>query len=159
MVAGVYNEYIIKRVAGSKTHLMAQNIYMCLDSIMFNLLVLIFGQTTSTKDMVSDIKGLLQGFVILIILNNSLVGIVTSLFLKHLNSVLKSLASAIEIVLTAILSCIVLGIPIYWNTVIAVVLLTLAIVIYVKNPVQSTTSIKGDDEASKSLLSKSEMSA
>jgi hypothetical protein len=45
---------------------------------------------------------LLQLFVVCIILNNSLVGIVTSLFLKNLNSIVKAFASALELVFTAI---------------------------------------------------------
>lgn len=154
MVAGVYNEYIIKKVANAHTDLMVQNIYMCSDSIIFNFVVLIYGGAVTSEQTFFDVKGLLQGFVILIIINNSLVGVVTSMFLKHLNSVLKSLASAIEIVLTAILSCLLLGIPIYWNTVVAVVLLTFAIVIYVKNPVKSSSPSNNVDEAAKSLLSK-----
>ena len=152
-MAGVYNEYIIKRVADAKTDLMVQNIYMCCDSIMFNFVALLFGQITAPKEeSLFDAKSLLQGFVVLIIINNSLVGIVTSMFLKHLNSVLKSLASAIEIVLTAVLSSLLLGIPIYWNTVVAIVLLTFAIIIYVKNPVQSSNAANSSDEASKTLL-------
>ena len=40
MFAGVYNEYLIKHVAGNEVHIMVQNIYMYLDSILCNLIVL-----------------------------------------------------------------------------------------------------------------------
>ena len=47
--------------------------------------------------------------VLLLIVNNAVLGIVTSLFLKKLNSILKAFASAIELVLTAVLSVPLLG--------------------------------------------------
>lgn len=45
-----------------------------------------------------------QPAVVVVILNNAAVGIVTSLFLKNLNSILKTFASALELVFIAILS-------------------------------------------------------
>ena len=38
--AGVYNEYIIKNVAGEDVDIMLQNVFMYLDSILCNLLFL-----------------------------------------------------------------------------------------------------------------------
>ena len=150
----MYNEFIIKRVTSPLPHLMVHNVYMYLNSITFNFAVLVFGHSTAPKETLFDSKGLLQGFVILIIINNSLDGIMTSLFLKHFNSVLKSIAAAIDIVLTAILSCLVLGIPIYWNTIVAVMLMTLAIIVYVKYPLES--SQKSADETAKNTSSKNQ---
>ena len=77
-----------------------------------------------------------QFFVVAIIVNNSLVGIVTSLFLKNLNSILKAFASALELVFTAVLSFLLLGIPLYWNTVVAVGVVSYAVVLYAKNPIK-----------------------
>ncbi len=78
--------------------------------------------------------------MIAIIINNSLVGIVTSLFLKNLNSILKAFASALELVFTAIISFILLGIPIYWNTILAVCIVSYSVVLYAKNPMKTTES-------------------
>ena len=75
-------------------------------------------------------------FVIAIIINNSLVGIVTSLFLKNLNSILNAFASALELIFTAILSFVLLGIPIYWNSVVAVCIVAYAVVMYAQNPMK-----------------------
>ena len=36
----MYNEYLIKHVAGSDVHIMVQNVYMYLDSILCNIIVL-----------------------------------------------------------------------------------------------------------------------
>ena len=127
---------------------MLQNAYMYLDSIFCNL-VLIFGHnlishqkeaSASIFDF-SDIQGLLQGFVIFIVLNNALIGIVTSLFLKIFNSILKAFASAMELVFTAILSFIILGIPIYWNTVLAVGIVSGAVIMYAQNPMKNSSPL------------------
>ena len=65
-----------------------------------------------------------------------MVGIVTSLFLKNLNSILKAFASALELVFTAILSFIFLGIPIHWNTLVAVCIVSYSVVMYAQNPIK-----------------------
>ena len=96
-----------------------------------------------TDNFLDNFQGLLQGFVIFIVLNNALIGIVTSLFLKIFNSILKAFASAMELVFTAILSFIILGIPIYWNTVLAVGVVSGAVIMYAQNP------LKSSNEASK----------
>ena len=92
--------------------------------------------------------------MVAIVLNNSLVGIVTSLFLKNLNSILKAFASALELVFTAVLSFILLGSPLYWNTVVAVAVVSYAVVLYAQNPVKeqqqqqrrrASSSSKGDE--------------
>ena len=116
---------------------MVQNVFMCLGSIGVNGIFILWNAAifpASQKTL--DLSSLLQVFVSLIVINNAMIGVVTSLFLKHLNSVVKSVASAIEVVLTAILSCLVLGIQIHWNTVTALVLLVIAIAIYVRNPIK-----------------------
>ena len=92
--------------------------------------------------------------MLLLIVNNAVLGIVTSLFLKKLNSILKAFASAIELVLTAVLSVPLLGkrevcyscsislltgIPLTLHTVVALKLISVAVVMYAQNPVQSHT--------------------
>ena len=129
---------------------MLQNAYMYIDSIFCNL-ILIFGHKlmtyhlhpekpwSVTDNFLDNLQGLLQGFVIFIVLNNALIGIVTSLFLKIFNSILKAFASAMELVFTAILSFIILGIPIYWNTVLAVGVVSGAVIMYAQNPLKSSS--------------------
>ena len=154
MFAGVYNEYIIKRVAGDKVDIMLQNAYMYIDSIFCNL-VLILGHNlimrhpanvidVSAEANLFDLTWLFQGFVIVIVVNNAFIGIVTSLFLKIFDSIWKAFASALELVFTAILSFWILGIPIYWNTIFAVGIVSGAVVMYAQNPLKiiSTNSPK-----------------
>ena len=51
----------------------------------------------------SSLQSINQPLVLLLIINNSILGIVTSLFLKKLNSILKAFASALELVITAVM--------------------------------------------------------
>jgi drug/metabolite transporter (DMT)-like permease len=67
--------------------------------------------------------------------NNAAIGIITSFFLKNLNSILKTFASALELMFTAILCWFLFGIPIYINTVLAISIVSYAVVIYSQNPV------------------------
>ena len=97
--AGVYNEYIIKNVAGQEVDIMVQNVYMYLDSILCNVLVLVYNGELTTSFTSDALKSILQFFVIAIILNNSFAGIITSLFLKNLNSIVKAFASALELIM------------------------------------------------------------
>ena len=57
--------------------------------------------------------------MVILIANNAVLGIVTSLFLKKLNSILKAFASALELVITAVVSVPILGIPLTPTTVLA----------------------------------------
>jgi solute carrier family 35 (UDP-sugar transporter), member A1/2/3 len=142
--AGVYNEYILKEKTNN-VHIMLQNVFMYLDSIVCNVLLLILyndGKTNngiinafSYKSMVE----LLDLKVILIIINNASIGIVTSLFLKSLNSILKTFASALELMFTAVLAWIIFGIPLDVSTVIAIFIVSFATWLYSKNPVQNTS--------------------
>ena len=67
----------------------------------------------------SSLSSLTHPLVLILILNNAVLGIVTSLFLKKLNSILKAFASALELVITAVLSVPILGIPLTPTTVMA----------------------------------------
>ena len=149
--AGVYNEYIIKRVAGENVNIMLHNCYMYVTSIVCNVAFILFqqnlfyGYSENKNDQTDDGMGdgmfsFLRGFnklVIAIVLINASIGIMTSLFIKTFNSVLKTFVSAIELMLTAILSFLIFGIPIYWNTVVAIFIVSTAILIYAMNPIQA----------------------
>ena len=137
VVAGVYNEYLIKS-DGADIHIMIQNVFMYLDSIFCNALLL--GAKVKTTfiidhgrvvdvqhiqgDLISafsatSLSSLTNPLVLTLIINNAVLGIVTSLFLKKLNSILKAFASALELVITAILSVPILRIPLTPTTVMA----------------------------------------
>ena len=144
--AGVYNEYIIKKVAGENVNIMLHNCYMYITSIICNIAFLLVQQNLQNPEnreasKISDIIfSFLKGFdklVIAIVLINASIGIMTSLFIKTFNSVLKTFVSAIELMLTAILSFVFFGIPIKWNTIVAIFIVSVAILIYAMNPIQT----------------------
>lgn len=144
-LAGTYNEYLLK-TKGSEVDIFLQNVFMYLDSIICNFIILILqGQVSN---LVTDFKSLNETFVILIIINSAIVGIVTSFFLKNLNSILKTYASALELIITAVVCYIIFGILITWFTITSIGLVSVAVIMYFKNPVinqQLVTHTKSSD--------------
>jgi len=158
--AGVYNEYIIKNVAGEDVDIMLQNVFMYLDSILCNLIFLGYKNELGSSFTSQSLSNMLQVFVIAIIFNNSLAGIITSLFLKNLNSIVKAFASALELIFTALLSFLLLGQTLHWNTILAVAVVSYAVVMYAQNPLKTITTnnkinnsySKDDNSDQKTLL-------
>lgn len=142
--AGVYTEFLVKDT-GADVHLMIQNVFMYVDSIICNFVgILIFpsgdaesAMTFFTHPLDTFSRILLDPLVFTVMLNNAVCGIITSLFLKNFNSILKIFASALELVITAVVCWILFGIPIDSFTVIAIFIVSLATYIYSKNPMSS----------------------
>lgn len=150
--AGVYNEYLIKDTEKNSAHIMIQNVFMYIDSIICNIILLFVSSYTTSGKVNSNesnvnsldkifsyesLSQLLQIKVILIILNNAAIGIVTSLFLKSLNSILKAFASALELMFTAVLSWIIFDISLDANTVLAIFIVSFSTWLYSRNPVHN----------------------
>jgi drug/metabolite transporter (DMT)-like permease len=136
--AGVYNEYLLKDV-GSKVHIMIQNTFMYIDSIVCNLLLLLItGELSRLSELSESVTIFSDPKIIAVMVNNALCGIVTSFFLKNLNSILKTFASALELVFTALLCFFIFGIPIDIYTVIAIAIVSYATYLYSQNPVITT---------------------
>lgn len=70
-------------------------------------------------------------------LNNTAIGIITSFFLKNLNSILKTFASALELIFTAVLCWLIFNIPIHLNTALSIATVSYAVILYSQNPVQN----------------------
>ncbi|XP_011639154.1 UDP-galactose transporter senju [Pogonomyrmex barbatus] len=154
-LAGVYNEYLLKR-QGADIDIFIQNVFMYIDSILCNVVAIValnLFMNGVNSDTLSNAKidMFLQPKVILIMLNNSLVGIITSFFLKTLNSILKTFASAVELIFTAILCWILFGIPISTNTIVSIAMVSFAVILYSRNPVQNTQP-KESTESAKLLV-------
>ena len=84
-----------------------------------------------------SLSAILNPKVVLIMLNNAAIGIVTSLFLKSLNSILKAFASALELMFTGVFAWIIFDIPLDVNTVIAILIVSFSTWLYSRNPVQN----------------------
>lgn len=136
--AGVYTEFLVKDT-GAGVHLMVQNVFMYIDSIVCNLMVLLFVSNNEANSFLEHpiqtfTEVLLEPLVFMVMFNNALCGIITSLFLKSFNSILKIFASALELVITAVICFIIFAIPIDSYTVIAIIIVSVATYIYSKNP-------------------------
>jgi drug/metabolite transporter (DMT)-like permease len=105
--AGVSNERLLKKQKSKIKSLNLENIYMYSVSLLINLGILGF---RGDVEFFPNFKLFISYFPI--ILNGSLLGIVTSVFLSQFDSITKSIASAVELWVTALLSSILFGYPI-----------------------------------------------
>ncbi|XP_035717646.1 UDP-galactose transporter senju-like [Vespa mandarinia] len=151
-LAGVYNEYLLKQ--GANINIFVQNVFMYIDSILCNVIVflILFTCQTNVTNIFNNIGSsiFMQPKVIIIMLNNTAIGIITSFFLKNLNSILKTFASALELVFTAVLCWIIFDIPIFINTVISIAMVSNAVILYSQNPVHNEKS--AEIESKKPLI-------
>ena len=132
--AGVYNEYLLKG-EGAGVNIYVQNFFMYVDSIVCNAGVLLCQNNLVGAFTLDSLSSIFQLKVIIIMFNNAAIGIITSFFLKNLNSILKTFASALELMFTAVLCWLLFGIPIYVNTLLAISVVSYAVVLYSQNPV------------------------
>lgn len=137
--AGVYNERLLKGQA--QVSINVQNMIMYLDSIVVLLVVLMTGVTGKTlSSAVADLPTLLSLEVLPMILIMSCVGVVTSLFLKWLDSVRKALASALELVCLPLFSMLLFHTQVTGHLVLAVALVSSGTYLYSQPVVRRTTS-------------------
>uniref|UniRef100_A0A182YN52 CMP-sialic acid transporter n=1 Tax=Anopheles stephensi TaxID=30069 RepID=A0A182YN52_ANOST len=145
-LAGVYNEYLLKK-KGSDINIYVQNVFMYLDSIVCNMLILLLQGELVGAFTSENLREIARFEVIVIMLNNAAIGIITSFFLKYMNSILKTFASALELLFTAVLCYLLFSIPIYLNTMLAIFVVSYAIYLYSLNPVvnlsKTPTATKG----------------
>ncbi|GLV40030.1 senju [Carabus blaptoides fortunei] len=146
--AGVYNEHLLKR-EGADVNIYVQNVFMYLDSIICNLAVLLYQGDIHSAFQTENLSVIFHYRVLVIMINNAIVGIITSFFLKSLNSILKTFASALELIIIAVLSYILFNIPIHMNTVLAIAVVSYAIILYSRNPV---SNVKPSKEQERELL-------
>ncbi|CAK1600959.1 unnamed protein product [Parnassius mnemosyne] len=146
-LAGTYNEYLLK-TKGLNVDIFLQNVFMYLDSVICNFLILFYKGEVNT--IFNDMQSLEDIIVILIIVNSAIVGIVTSFFLKNLNSILKTYASALELIITAVVCYILFNILITGFTILSICLVSIAVAMYFKNPVNNNTV--NNDKDKKPLL-------
>lgn len=135
-LAGVYNEYLLKN-NGANVNIYVQNVFMYVDSIICNALLLIIQGNIHETFAYENVQKLLQFKVLIVMLNSAAIGIVTSFFLKNLNSILKNFASALEIIFTAILCYLLFNIPIHLNTTLSIIIVLFSVYLYSQNPVSN----------------------
>ncbi|XP_037825458.1 UDP-galactose transporter senju [Lucilia sericata] len=140
-LAGVYNEYLLKD-KGSDVNIFVQNVFMYLDSIVCNVVILLIKGELFSAFTADSLTAIFRFKVIIIIINNAAIGIVTSFFLKYMNSILKTFASALELMFTAVLCYFLFSIPIYINTALAIAVVSYAIYLYSQSPVVNLGKVR-----------------
>lgn len=152
-LAGVYNEHLLKN-KGQDINIYIQNVFMYLDSILCNGLLLIMQGNFLSAFSSDNLGEIFKPWVILIAINNCCIGIVTSFFLKYMNSILKTFASAMELLFTAILCWILFSIPIHINTLLAIAIVSISVYLYSQSPVVNTVKVgsRQDFEDKRALL-------
>lgn len=140
-LAGVYNEYLLKD-KGAEVNIFVQNVFMYLDSIVCNAGILLLRGELLDAFSVHNLSSIMRFSVIIIIVNNAAIGIVTSFFLKYMNSILKTFASALELLFTAVLCYFLFAIPIYMNTALAIAVVSYAIYLYTQSPVVNLGKVR-----------------
>ncbi|CAF1419659.1 unnamed protein product [Adineta ricciae] len=161
--AGVYNEYLLKSDRTTQVDVMLQNSFMYFDSILCNLILLIFFDhqqpnlsiTEKFSNTLSLITSGKENLIFFIILNNAAVGIVTSLFLKSMTSILKTFASALELLFTSILAWILFSIPVSIYTFLAIFIVSFAVYLYSINPVVNQPKTTSTNNEINLVLNKS----
>lgn len=141
--AGVYNEYLLKD-SGKSIHILIQNVYMYFDSFICNVFLLLL---TSNVQTLFDYSSLQKPIVIAILVNGSLAGITTSFFLKSLNSILKTFASTMEIIISAILCYFIFNTAADIFTILSILLIFIAVYIYALYPITHSSSKEVDIES------------
>ncbi|OQR91321.1 Drug/Metabolite Transporter (DMT) Superfamily [Achlya hypogyna] len=130
--AGVYNEALLKNY-DKNLSIHFQNTVMYLDSIVFVMVCLALGITGvsfSTAVAPANLRVLLQWPVLMMVLIMSFIGVVTSLFLKYLDSVRKAIASGLELVVLPILASVLFQTALTGYLVLSVVLVAGGIYLY-----------------------------
>ncbi|XP_018916806.1 UDP-galactose transporter senju isoform X2 [Bemisia tabaci] len=150
--AGVYNEFLLKK-SGADVDIYVQNVFMYFDSIICNLLVLLYEADYDSVFSDEAIQAIFQYKALLVMVNNAAIGIVTSFFLRFLNSILKTFASALELVFIAILSWLIFDIPVRINTALSILVVITAVYLYAQNPVQSPAPALTKTSSTESLVS------
>lgn len=136
--AGVYNEFLLKG-EGAQVNIFVQNVFMYVDSILCNACVLLVQGNLQEAFEPTALAAVLRPTVLLIMINNAAIGIITSFFLKNLNSILKTFASALELMFTAVFCWLLFGIPIHLTTIVAIAIVSYSVFLYSQNPVVNQT--------------------
>ncbi|XP_075532037.1 UDP-galactose transporter senju-like isoform X1 [Dermacentor variabilis] len=159
--AGVYNEFLLKDT-GVNIDIMIHNVFMYIDSIVCNAAVLLVRGEAWSAFSRASVATLVNPLVIAIVVNGAICGIVTSVFLKSLNSILKTFASALDLSVMAVLCWIIFKIPVDTYTVAAIAIVSVAIYCYSQQPVvnkpKETAHCHDDDDLERALVNGSQRS-
>eukprot|EP00123_Amoebidium_parasiticum_P013997 comp22273_c3_seq1/m.32946 comp22273_c3_seq1/g.32946 ORF comp22273_c3_seq1/g.32946 comp22273_c3_seq1/m.32946 type:complete len:297 (-) comp22273_c3_seq1:537-1427(-) len=131
--ASVYCEFLLKKEAPT-VPLMLQNTFMHFNSLVSNLGFLCVRQELTEAFSGENLQGLLKLTVAAVVINNASIGLITSFFVKKLNSLIKVYACALQLLMTAYLSWMFFDIAVDFYTSISLMLVIIATYIFTMNP-------------------------
>jgi len=135
IVAGVYNEVLLK--GGGDAALVStnlQNAYMYASSVAWNAVFLLLRGTLHEALAPENLRTIFSPTLLSVMMIMSSVGMVTGFFLKHLDSVLKAIAAACEVVFTTIASRVLFGTPLDAQACVATALVGWGVALYARPP-------------------------
>ncbi|EPY29350.1 UDP-galactose translocator 1 [Strigomonas culicis] len=125
-LAGVYNEYYLKEDMNLSIHV--QNFFMYFYGMIFNVVLGLLLNPSSFLSLRFD--NLMNGQVALIVFFGASTGIAAAFILKFINVLVKAIASAVEVSLTALFARIILGEPFSSRDIPSALVVTAAIAVY-----------------------------
>lgn len=128
VVAGLVTEYLLKQTK-LNCPISVQNVFMYANSLIFffGYRVVFLGE----EEMLINIPSVLGNKLLLpVVVNAGIIGVTTSFFLKHLSSVHKSIASAIELWITAVFSSLMFGYTFDPSTFAGIAVVTVGVLLY-----------------------------
>jgi solute carrier family 35 (UDP-sugar transporter), member A1/2/3 len=130
--AGVYTEKLLKNKNYASPNV--QNFVMYVDGMLVNMVVFMFSNRSERFEISHLFDWLQNPLFLAIILNAAVTGVVTGFFLKNLGSILKSIASALELWTTAIIAWFVFAYQINSVIFIAICLVSCGVWLYSASP-------------------------
>lgn len=126
-LGGIYNEMLLKR--NLAVPMSVKNIYLYLFSIVFNGLWIALAEPLAVSSAASFFRGF-DAYVAVCIVVGSCCGLFTSLLLRYLDVILKEYAHSAEIFATGFISWAFFGLPIHWNMLVSLFVVTISVFIY-----------------------------
>jgi len=135
--ANVYNQILLKNK--DNADLWIQNLFMYLNGFLLNLLVLVLKSFTENSSMTpSSITHNFSAPHLLLILNQTFLGISASMLLKYLNVIIKAFSSAVEMLVSAIAQYLVFGLTVKGlNNYLAYLIAWFSLYLYALNPIEN----------------------
>ena len=146
-IAGVYNELLLKKQNTIPLNL--QNIFMYINSVLVLLVLLslgLTGQHIGEAIQWENMRILFYPQIFAMVVIMSCVGVVTSMFLKLLDSVRKAIASALELVVLPILTSLFFQIPITMHLILAVACVSSGVYLYSMPVTKVEDDVKDNDD-------------
>lgn len=153
--AGLYMEKLLKN---NEVPVEVQNIYMYANTVLASIAVLAMGfggRTLSDAVSAKNFQRIISLQMLPAIIILSCAGIMTSLFLKHLDSVLKSVAAAVEVSATVLCSAFIFGYQLDLHSLIGAVVVSVSAYKYstaVDDPVRGLAAKTPGGRAGRMLL-------